>query len=90
MPIPRDYRDMKNPRLTMSQVLSYVISMGQGSGFTSKDIAKKYKFSLAEAGTRLNTLRRYGLIRRISKKRPFLYEVTKWGYKFHGDNNTVG
>ena len=87
MPIPRDYRDKQNPRLTMLSLLGYVIS--SYGMFTSKDISNHYGFSLAEAGSRLNVLKRYGLIKRIkttpSGKRPYVYEVTAWGLKFYKD-----
>lgn len=79
MPIQRDYRTIKNPKLTCREVLSYINNSKQM--FNSKNIEDEFKIPLAEACTKIAFLRRWGCIKIFEKGKPRIYVITDWGKK---------
>jgi Fic family protein len=82
MAIKRDYRDYRKPRLWSYEILIRFIEL-EKPYFTSRDISKLFGLSHAEACTRINTLKRYHLIKRVEPKTwPVTYEISNWGLKY--------
>jgi len=82
MPIPRDYRKQKDPRLFSIEILIELISQ-KVNEFTSREIADLFKIPIAEACTRANVLKRYGCIKVIKPETyPRVYEITDWGKRY--------
>lgn len=82
MPIPRDYRSHKNPKLWSYEILVRFIKTGKLS-FTSNDVVKEFNICPAEACTRINVLRKYNCIKPVKpRKYPAEYQITNWGYKY--------
>ncbi len=79
MPIPRDYRTIDNPRLSMRQVIIYINN--DMPKFSSKDIERKFNIHIAEACTKIAFLKKYGCVRIVEKGKPRIYEITDWGKK---------
>lgn len=52
------------------------------STFTVKEVVEHFNITSKEAYKRVNRLRQWGLVRIKSRKKPKIYEITSWGYKF--------
>lgn len=89
MPIPRDYRIVKNPKLTTRDVLYYVNTYHPLS-VNSVGVFQRFNISRAEAAMRLKLLFKWGLVKRTIPKyfkenkrprgrTPYNYTVSKWG-----------
>lgn len=83
MSIKRDYRNYPKPRMWSIEILLY-LDEGKPRA-TSLDISHFFKITTSEATARFTTLRRYGLVKRISSK-PYMYEISRWGEKYLNDN----
>jgi len=84
-PIKRDYRNYTHPRLWSIEFLLHITKLKE-EVFNSIEISEHFKLPTSEVNARLTSLKRFGFIKRISKDRPYEYEITSWGKKYMKDN----
>lgn len=77
----KGYQIKHEVKLWSVDILKYFRSTLE-STFTIKDVAEHFNLTSKEAYKRVNRLRQWGLVRIKSRKKPKIYEITAWGYKF--------
>ena len=74
-----DYRDHRHPKMWSWEILAR-LKEGKIREFTSLQVALLCHITTTEACVRLNTLKRYQLVRKLDVTvRPAVWEITPWG-----------
>ena len=67
------------------EILYWMIDSGNAE-YSTSEVAVAFNISSIEASKRIMKLRQWGMVKIAKRKRPWRFEVTKWGRKFATDN----
>ena len=84
---PNNRTFSSNPRTRIFDILFFFADLG--AFFTSMDVRDTFDITIEDACVRLKKLQRWGMVKKVKKKRPAKYEVSEWGKKFLKDQGYI-
>lgn len=76
----RDYAD--NPKVRTRDILMWIYD--KGGNITSRMVAEKFEFGVAEGAARLSGLKKWGCMKIVERgkgSQSFIWNITLWGEK---------